>query len=381
MGEGRSYDEDPPIYLHYSIEWKVTVNNRVVAKDTEPDLVLAPSAYWVKVLRQKLESRVKAKTQRSRHVRSEDTAVVVSVNDRSQRDLNKWFEKTSIEWSAVEQQLLKWSNLFRIGKKLTLGISFNYVDDEYQTASGNDKRGTRSVTRKMLAERDAQVNAESTSGQAPAWDHVYRLMRCPGKPCDLGKWCWQDPMGKKHYSLKTHHLIDLVKYVRDEQGTLETHDDVPDRIREQLYAEEQQRSRSRVQKGSSVNTSTGNPLNINVLPTQPSQSPMLANTAITTQFQPPAREKLKIRGPRDTAVRVYCEWQESNVVDEDLKANFRKARDLAISNGYDLEQVDREQDPGFFVGFFTQNGVIVGIARRFVSDIRDWVEECEGRSE
>jgi hypothetical protein len=87
--EGRPYDEDPPIYLHYSIEWKVTVNNRVVAKDTEPDLVLAPSAYWVKVLRQKLESRVKTKTQRSRRVRSEDTAVAVSVNDRSQRDLNK----------------------------------------------------------------------------------------------------------------------------------------------------------------------------------------------------------------------------------------------------------------------------------------------------
>jgi hypothetical protein len=45
-------------------------------------------------------------------------------------------------------------------------------------------------------------------------------------------------MGKKHYNLKTHHLIDLVKYVRDEHGTLETHDDVPDQIREQLYAEE-----------------------------------------------------------------------------------------------------------------------------------------------
>ncbi|KAL2788742.1 hypothetical protein BJX66DRAFT_326872 [Aspergillus keveii] len=211
----------------------------------------------------------------------------------------------------------------------------------------------------MLANRDAQINTESTSGQAPAWEHVYRLMRCPGKPCDLGKWCWQDPMGKKHYSLKTYHLIDLVKYVRDEHGTLETHDD---------------RSRSRVQKGSSVNTSTGNPININVLPTQPSQSLMLANTPVTTQLQPPAREKLKIRGPRDTAVRVYCEWQESNVVDENLKANFRKARDLVISNGYDLEQVDSEQDPGFFVEFLKQNGVIVGIARCFVSDIRDWVE-------
>jgi hypothetical protein len=79
-------------------------------------------------------------------------------------------------------------------------------------------------------------------------------------------------------------------------------------------------------------------------------------------------------------VRAYCEWQESNVVDENLKANFRKARDVAITNGYDLEQVDGEQDPGLFVEFLTQHGVIVGITRRFVSDIRDWVEEYEGRS-
>ena len=41
--EHNSYDEDVPSCLHYSIEWKVTVNNKVVSKVNEQDLVLPPT--------------------------------------------------------------------------------------------------------------------------------------------------------------------------------------------------------------------------------------------------------------------------------------------------------------------------------------------------
>jgi hypothetical protein len=82
---------------------------------------------------------------------------------------------------------------------------------------------------------------------------------------------------------------------------------------------------------------------------------------------------LEIPGLRDLAVAEYSDWQQSQVDDEKLKAEFRKARDAALEDGLDLMQVHEDQDPGFFI----KNGVKRGIARRFVGDIEYWVKRCK----
>jgi hypothetical protein len=241
--EHNSYEEEVPTCIHYSIEWRVVVNNKEVSKDTEQDLVLVPIAYWHMVLKPKLERLLRKKLAQNRHVRGDDTNVVVSVNHRSERDLIKRFDDIDIDWSIVEKQLIAWSDLFRSGKKLRVDLTFNYVDSHPSPAStprrGN-KRGS-SATQTMLADRAAQLDAEQeTTGNPSIWREVYALMRCPGPPCDLGPHCWCDPFGKKHYKLGTHHLKALINLV--EHGhVLKSHDDVPEDIREQLFAEERQR--------------------------------------------------------------------------------------------------------------------------------------------
>jgi hypothetical protein len=87
--------------------------------------------------------------------------------------------------------------------------------------------------------------------------------------------------------------------------------------------------------------------------------------------QPRPITPLGIPGFRDAAVKEYSNWQQSKVVDLTWKVGFQKACDVAIAHGLDLEQIYEDQDPSFFI----TNGVLLGIARRFVSDIKYWVKQ------
>ncbi|KAJ5540810.1 hypothetical protein N7494_005886 [Penicillium frequentans] len=82
---------------------------------------------------------------------------------------------------------------------------------------------------------------------------------------------------------------------------------------------------------------------------------------------------LHIPGFKDVAVKEYGEWLASSVEDDTLKAAFRQACDVTLLDGFDLEHIYKDQNPEFFVG----KGIKPGIARSFVENIRDWVENVK----
>jgi hypothetical protein len=95
-----TYDSDLPDYLRYSIEWKVTLNGKATSKDTEPEVLLAPSCYWRLVLQGHLEELIQKKFPGHRAVRSNDTNAVVSVTDCSQQTEEELLPLTPLHGSA-----------------------------------------------------------------------------------------------------------------------------------------------------------------------------------------------------------------------------------------------------------------------------------------
>ncbi|GCB25807.1 hypothetical protein AAWM_08692 [Aspergillus awamori] len=257
---------------------------------------------------------------------------------------------------GLERQLLQWTNLLRKGKKIKLEICVNYLADHNEPRAG-EKRGATSVTKTMLADRDAQIDTEQASGQYSPWRPVYNALRCPGPPCDNHDGhCWQDPLN------------------------IESHDDVPDEIRQQLYAEEQNRLERQRKTGRQLsNESTPSaPINIHILPAQSAQ----ASTIITPGASPPLLpysdpihdDAIMIPDlPLDIAVRKYSAWQQTRVDSQVHKDNVEKACDIALTNGFDLRQINKNRD----AKLFEKNGVVVGVARRFVDDIQEWLNDYQ----
>ncbi|KAH7363608.1 hypothetical protein B0T11DRAFT_354015, partial [Plectosphaerella cucumerina] len=367
-----NYDENPPSYIRYGLEWTLRLNQKKIAFQTEPDVVLAPSDFWNHTLRSNLENEL-SKLHQRRACQAETTTVTVSVNARGEEDLSgtdltRRFDGLGTTWSVVEERLRRWSRLLLEGKKIRIKVVFNYTDTDRSARASGAGRG---ATASQLAERSVRLDAEqAASGSPDPWRQVYGICRCPGSPCDRGPYCFQDPETKKHYKLLGHHLRQLVKVVQT-GGHFQSHGDMPQDIRNALYAEEQQQSNRKRKRGDQESQQTvQQPVIINnYIPTHGNQSSTAPQQLPT--HQRPELEALDIPGMRDDAVIEYCAWHCTKVRRQQLREQYRLARDLTLEAGLDLELVYEDRNPAFL----TDLGVFEGVARRWVRDVKIFLEQ------
>ncbi|KAF2845011.1 hypothetical protein T440DRAFT_522991 [Plenodomus tracheiphilus IPT5] len=107
----------------------------------------------------------------------------------------------------------------------------------------------------------------------------------------------------------------------------------------------------------------------NVLPGPHNDIPM--QTA-----SPSSSRRLVIPGFCDTAVEEYSEWQMSRVKRDDLREGVLRIRDIALKDGLDLVQIHQDQDPDYITKI--EKSVQAGVAKRFVREIPEWVEQYQG---
>ena len=72
-------------------------------------------------------------------------------------------------------------------------------------------------------------------------------------------------------------------------------------------------------------------------------------------------------------VKEYCVWQQSQVKEPALKAEYQTACDVILEEGMDLELIREDPDPDFLV----KRGVKRGITRQVVRDIDHWARNIK----
>ena len=197
---------------------------------------------------------------------------------------------------------------------------------------------------------------------------VYRMFRCPSHPCQLGPYCWIDPDDRKHYKILGLQIESLVDY-KQQGHILQLHEDVPEDIRQQLYAMAEETLERHKKSTTSVASIPPIPITITVLPA------LAGIPAVDVPLKGTPTDRLNIPGYLEDHVGDYSAWHQCRVRTEEWKQDCKKAGDVIIKHRVDLDQIRQNPDPQFLIN----EGVSKGTAKRFVSDIDYWFETTKRR--
>ncbi|KAI1315582.1 hypothetical protein F5Y16DRAFT_202129 [Xylariaceae sp. FL0255] len=356
--EGESaYDSFP---FPYTITWKLHLRKGRLTKlteDTIEDVQLAPSIYWSEILESELATLVTSRLPEPGY-QPDETLITVSTSKRGEPSFLKRFDKLSINWMVVENKLESWCNR---GSNLKVAISFIYKETWPPNRDGKTGRG---ATKKHSAALGRLVAQQEASGTRAVWRDVYQLMECSSAACvNRGFSCWR--YDDKHYKLDSDIMERLVDFA-EEGHKLETHADVPQEIREVIFARKEEEETRRLRKRKA---SEPLPVNIRVFcherrdEASPDSTPESENQAVQIDFPV----------PEDKAPVQYSEWLSARITNQAWQDASRLAGQVAVDKGYDLHWLFSHQKAG--KEMLIENGVLEGVAARFVSWVQRWADD------
>lgn len=372
LQEWNGVTEPPGGTLRYDVEWRAVLTTTRLGINTEEDIFVTPRAYWDTSLQRELDASLARRFPQQSRPEPCSTLVVVSVSKRGERALTKEFVGLDVDWSVIQDKLESWADLFREGNRLHVKFTFRF---QPQDRINSAPRARQSATRRMRQQQALQQGAEvHASGEAAHWRAVYRTMRCPGRPCknDQG-YCWRDPHGGRHYKLLTAHMRKLVTHL-NEGNKFESHHDVPDAIRQQLYAETDQR----VQASQDTRPTHPRMAQMQICESSPSSeqggqyaSPGRTPPTTIVTPRPLVLEALTIPGPHEKAIEDYVKWHQEQADTPEWIRQFAKAGDILVTQGFKLNLFYQTQR----IDLLTEGGVLQGIAESFHNDIPQWLPE------
>ncbi|KAI0810008.1 hypothetical protein GGR55DRAFT_695806 [Xylaria sp. FL0064] len=333
---GASAPESSP--LPYTISWKLHLRKGRLAKLTEDT---------IEDVNPEIATLVNSRLPEPEY-QPDETLIVVSSSKRGEPPLHKRFDRLAVDWAVIESKLNSWR---RLGSNLKLAISFIYKESQ-QNSSREGKAG-RGATKKHSAALDRLVAQQEASGTRAVWKDVYRLMECYSAACtNHGFSCWRN--NEKHYKLDSDIMDKLVDFA-EEGHQLDTHADVPHQIREVILQRK---------------ASEPLPVNVRVFCHGRSDD-ALAECSSESENQP---VQLEFPVPEDEAPVLYSHWLTSRITNRRWQEASRLAGEVAVDRGYDLHWLFAHQKAG--KEMLVQNGVLEGVAARFVSWISKWVDEA-----
>ncbi|KAH6661717.1 hypothetical protein B0J14DRAFT_622130 [Halenospora varia] len=184
------------------------IRARRVFSDTDPDLVLAPSDFWKVKFHPRLDNYLKDEDKFPEDKYTcEETIIEVSVEKSRRRGLTKRCQKLEIDWQQVDEHLEGLSDLFSMGRKITLSMEFVYKEVACDAVTVKGKKKKKSATEAQRLQRAAEA----------------------AKHCKQGPHCWPDKRGI-YQKLLPGQLEEIVGHIKETMKEGETEEDVDVRI-------------------------------------------------------------------------------------------------------------------------------------------------------